>query len=123
MNADIKREWLAELRSGKIPQCRALLNDGEGRCCLGVLCDIAVKHGVIEMHLEDGRHLYGTDTEFKEGQEKLFYLPDSVIAWAGLDTYDPWVKAAGATYRTRLSNLNDSGLTFERIADIIEEQL
>ena len=32
--------WIAALRSGQYKQCRNRLKDGDGFCCLGVLCDI-----------------------------------------------------------------------------------
>lgn len=48
MREDIKDLWVRELRFGNISQLRAKLGDHTGaRCCLGVLCDIAVEHGII----------------------------------------------------------------------------
>ena len=42
MNADLKRKWLAALRSGKYQQAKAALHrQGDGFCCLGVLCDVS----------------------------------------------------------------------------------
>lgn len=44
----IQKEWVAALRSGLIPQGMGALGTSDGsRCCLGVACDILVKHGLI----------------------------------------------------------------------------
>lgn len=49
----IVKEWLAELRSGKLTQTKNVLGHPDGsRCCLGVACDIAVKHGIIPAPIE-----------------------------------------------------------------------
>lgn len=41
MDAKIKSDWLAALRSGKYPQGKTFLLDGDGNyCCLGVLATI-----------------------------------------------------------------------------------
>lgn len=45
MRQDIKQEWVKRLRSG-IPQAKGVLALGEARCAVGVLCDIAVEHGI-----------------------------------------------------------------------------
>lgn len=41
----LRTEWLAALRSGEYRQAPGALqaNDASGFCCLGVLCDLAVK--------------------------------------------------------------------------------
>ncbi|HEY4832468.1 MAG TPA: hypothetical protein VIH61_07925, partial [Waddliaceae bacterium] len=49
MNKKIKKQWLKELRSGEWVQGRGKLMDNQDRaCCLGVLCDIAVREGIIK---------------------------------------------------------------------------
>ena len=37
---DLRRRFLAALRSGKYPQSRDGLRNKEGYCCLGVACDV-----------------------------------------------------------------------------------
>lgn len=39
------REWIRALRSGEYVQGRGALRKDDSFCCLGVVCDIAVKHG------------------------------------------------------------------------------
>ena len=52
MKQEVKDEWVTALRSGDYKQgegmLRQVLDDNtEAYCCLGVLCEIAVKHQVI----------------------------------------------------------------------------
>lgn len=41
MNPELKQKWIAALESGEYKQARKVLYDGEGYCCLGVLCRVA----------------------------------------------------------------------------------
>jgi hypothetical protein len=41
MDAELKKRWVAALRSGEFKQGRGLLRDGDQYCCLGVLCSVA----------------------------------------------------------------------------------
>lgn len=116
MNAKIKKQWVAALRSGEYKQttgalCRTRPNadHSAGHCCLGVLCDLAEKAGVCESKEEGGLRNY--DGWWQD-------LPDSVLRWAKLPHRDPVV--ANHT----LTNLNDrEERTFSQIADLIEKHL
>jgi hypothetical protein len=46
-------------------------------------------------------------------------LPDSVREWAGMISHDGYLKG---TQDTRLVSLNDRGVEFPQIADLIEKQ-
>ena len=119
MNIDIKAQWLTALRSGDYRQGTGVLRTADDQyCCLGVLCDLAEKAGVVAVHLPIGNHAYfygddegGTDT----------VLPQVVEDWAGLDGENPWVKHDGKS--DAIAELNDKGATFSQLADLIEEQL
>lgn len=126
MRAEIKTLWVNALRSGEYEQARgALHRKGEGYCCLGVLCDLAYKAGVVGRSKGFGtRYVYGSADNG---------LPSEVREWAGLSGYDPVVKWRfessmgdiewGADV-FGLSYLNDGfHLTFDEIAELIEEQL
>lgn len=123
MNARIKARWLKALRSGKYRQGTGHLKKttitGEARhCCLGVLCELAMRSKVIapSVAAHDGIsriHQFDGNTGF---------LPLSVIEWAGLTDYDPDVSTKQGL-ATCLSHLNDSGKSFKQIANIIEQQL
>lgn len=122
MNKEIADQWVAALRSGEYEQSqRGYLRDGENRyCCLGVLCDLAARAGVIsESTQEDGFHLYG-----KIGELSL--PPREVMDWAGLwsDTGTPrrGVLVFPETTWPTLTFANDNGETFATIADVIERE-
>jgi len=138
MNEQVKKMWLDALRSGEYKQGQNVLHAynsvGDERfCCLGVLCDIAVKHNVVARSEEaktnypeiDGYNTAG----FSYGwQSAMVDLPVEVIKWAGLPICDgdPLVVVNwddDIEGEKNISTLNDSGWSFSDIADIIEEQL
>jgi hypothetical protein len=45
MNKEIADKWIEALRSGEYEQGIASLQSGGRFCCLGVLCDLAIKEG------------------------------------------------------------------------------
>ena len=67
MNKEVKQQWVAALRSGEYKQGKnALRRQYEGEdaefCCLGVLCDLAVKAGfsVVEVPITFRERQVGT---------------------------------------------------------------
>jgi hypothetical protein len=112
MNPQIKQKWVSALRSGDYQQGQCYLRTNSGFCCLGVLCDLYGKEHNVEWNLANNGHNY----EFQEFES---YLPSSVRKWADLEYCNPPVNDEEST----LVRLNDSGSTFEQIADVIEEQL
>ena len=148
MNEQVKKMWVDALRSGEYKQGQNVLHAynsvGEERfCCLGVLCDIAVKHNVVARSDEARRNFPSIDNLQTAGfsygwQSAMVDLPVEVIEWAGLpfcsdegdlDYFnhgDPLVVATdewGEVAEKNISTLNDSGWSFSDIAKIIEEQL
>lgn len=124
MNEAVKVKWVSALRYGSYEQTGGALHKQDGGfCCLGVLCDIAVKDGVIpepEVNPE-GNYRYG-------GEEGYFgsslVLPRKVREWAGLEE-NPWVEYTldGVETNGPISNLNDDGGDFPYVASVIEDQL
>jgi hypothetical protein len=113
MNPEIRAKWVAALRSGKYKQGRKALRDGDTFCCLGVLCDLAVRAGVAGATAPDsdaGGELGG----WWSYDGRVDYLPESVMDWAGLATPNP---NSGDEF---LAEYNDSGWSFARIADAID---
>lgn len=114
MNSQVKQRWVKALRSGEYEQGRsALRSSSNGFCCLGVLCDVYAQDHDVEWE-KDGFDLY----TFDHANE---YLPDSVRIWAELNDVNPSV--SHKNHIICLSDLNDTGRTFDQIANIIEEQL
>lgn len=112
MNEDIKRQWISALRSGEYEQGRGFLNRGGKYCCLGVLCDLAAGDGIIPEPVE---YHEGSSAMTYDGEARV--LPASVMLWAGMLTAYGNLKGQILT----LSEMNDFGMSFARIADIIEE--
>lgn len=129
MDKRIKALWLDALRSGEYEQTKGVLTrvnrDGEkSYCCLGVLCDVAVKDGFLDIE---------TTTKAMGHVDYIAYnnfdtiLPPSVQEWAGLFTETGGlpgriVDDEDDTYGT-LTELNDHAeYDFNQIADVIEQQ-
>jgi len=135
----IKDEWLAALRSGKYEQGRYRLRTENQYCCLGVLCDI-LKEKVdgewvrcVEPPLGNSENtLEGCDHQLDNGQEQWCFrigkqetttggaLPKEVAKHVGLPTDNLTIMFLP---HFSLSDLNDSGASFEKIAEAIEKNL
>lgn len=124
MNQEIKERWIAELESGNWEQANGVLAEGKSnkRCCLGILCDIAVADGIVET---DGTRetwscamavVYRGPSENSVGTTAV--LPEEVMEWAELDT-DNGTYNAGCN---SLSADNDQGISFIQIAQTIREK-
>lgn len=129
MNPEIKADWVQALRSGQYKQGVGGLQTtvgGERRnCCLGVLTDRAVLAGVVEPWVAPT----GLQSPFDRVDDESAILPEAVRVWAGLGDHNPDVIAGKQSEdgwyeaHASLAELNDGGLTFAEIADLIEEQL
>lgn len=122
MKPEVKKQWVEALRSGKYKQGTKFLNRNGRFCCLGVLCELS---GVCK-ELKYDRYYYGG--YYYGGNDGL--LPRDVREWAGIKSASPIVRYTpssgygGQLEQYSLVTLNDElQLTFEQIADIIEEQL
>ena len=123
LNADIKRRWVESLRSGNYRQGREALVVpnrilGDAFCCLGVLCDIAAKDGVVvrqaKSYLDPEDHL---DQSYKA-------LPLAVLQWSGLPISGRAANEVIIGDDIFLTTLNDNyEYDFDQIADVIEEKL
>lgn len=127
MNSHIKQKWVDALRSGKYHQGQSKLYSGDGFCCLGVLCDIyANQVGDITWVKKDPSKTVDDDKwDYWYFDDQSEVLPECVSKWAELDENDPVVTKdiVGQDYLTTLASLNDKGVTFEDLAEVIEEQL
>lgn len=120
MNERVKKLWLKELRSGEWKQGQgALMNDADEACCLGVLCDIAIREGVVKpwkLNVTSfwNKRQWEVDKAFET-------LPPKVQHWAGLTSDNPVIDTG--TMNENLAAINDGGASFKRIADLIEKNL
>lgn len=125
MKNEIKQQWVDALRSGEYRQGHLALRDigvngnPDSYCCLGVLCDLAEKSGVVNKSADTTGlyYKYGTESEEFQGA----YLPESVRKWAGIEENNP--KVSHRNIFQTLAGLNDSGYGFKEIATIIEDSL
>lgn len=126
MNPVVKAEWLKRLRSGEYSRSEGCLKGLEGGfCCLGVLTDIWAAETGTEWFMSYG----GTTWSIGTGGESAV-TPVSVMEWSNLKNstgtllLGDYVKASGRReFYVTLSNLNDEGMTFEEIADVIDYAL
>lgn len=123
MNKEIKEKWVAALRSGDYKQGHGGLSRNREYCCLGVLCDLAVKAGVCKFKAgKAGESYLNEDKDEYDGG--VNYLPDSVQNWAGIDDSNPIVGEDKSDANDCLAYRNDvEGLNFNQIADLIEKYL
>jgi hypothetical protein len=131
MDQAIKAQWTAALRSGEYQQGTGQLraDDADGTpwfCCLGVLCELAVKAGVIPIPSAASTRM---DYWYGEGdEENNATLPPRVHDWAGLgseafpDNPLVTVREVGGKTSHVLAELNDALCPFSEIADLIDEQ-
>ena len=135
MKREIADKWVAALRSGEYTQTtETLACDARSKhCCLGVLCELAIEDGVemdvaeVEMDVPDAN----TYTMFAG---EAGGLPESVQQWADVKSRDAWVRKGAVDdslldrlpprrlegEKVSLAMLNDHGVEFGDIADIIE---
>lgn len=120
MDSRIKVLWVEALRSGKYEQGKHALRSADNKyCCLGVLCEIAVKEGAIEPPTQ---HEYGS---YVYEQMATAFLPPTVLTWANMQS-NGLSTASGQWGNSRhetLSWLNDDGVPFAEIADTIEREI
>ena len=119
MDPKVKARWITALRSGNIKQTKHKLHRTDGSmCCLGVLSHHAYQAGVVSRVPKlSGVFAYN---------DQISSLTSDICRWAGL-VNDHAITAGGLmpfTDREKryvyLDDLNDSGFTFDQIADLIE---
>lgn len=94
MDAKLKADWVAALRSGKFKQAHIVLRASGAYCCLGVLCRVA----------------------------KIPIARDGRSVSKSRD-YWPIAEIVGGQTMNRLMGMNDQGSSFPEIADYIEANL
>jgi hypothetical protein len=131
MRGDILEEWCEALESGRYKQTREVLKDANGYCCLGVLCDIASKHGFGGWHEDedDDGHPLEQYHWWADGDSERELLPGTVYEWAGVIAPDEIAPSVWACGKLRaLTELNDGSweidaLTFTQIAALLRQQV
>lgn len=130
MNRDRLKLWIDALRSGDYEQGQGALNKDNKFCCLGVLCEVAIKDGV---KMEVRAYEYASPVDGGIHEAEMVYdgftsfPPPAVRKWLEIDTSNVRVLAP-STYEPdsvesfSVVNLNDSqGRSFAFIADALEK--
>jgi len=112
--AEIVKAWVAALLSGEYKQGKFYLRHEDKYCCLGVLCELAVKAGVIV----PGKPSLGSADKVTVYVGETKTLPREVAWWAGVGA-NPQMSSTGHT----LGYLNDNGMKFPDIAELIRANL
>lgn len=116
MDERVKADWVAALRSGEYAQGFGALNKNGKYCCLGVLCELAVKEGILPPPVE------GPVSTFGYGRvPNRTTLPGEVLVWTGLGLAVNNPTPHGTS--RSLAEMNDRGASFSDIADVIEKGL
>jgi hypothetical protein len=129
------RKVIVKPKSNKYEQGSEKLRGANGYCCLGVLCDLyAQEHDTQWEFRGYGEH--GDETnpqpmDYWYFEDRSEYLPESVMDWAGLKTPNPNVRIDVEDnedednwyYQDEIANVNDSGYSFNQIAEVIQQQL
>lgn len=116
MKKEIKDLWVKALRSGEFKQCRGQLEQDEKYCALGVLAALALVEGHCSWN--DGGRYDG----------KRYSLSAGIMLWAGIATNNKryLTKNAGKVQckyengSNTIAGLNDEGMSFQKIANLIE---
>lgn len=141
MNTENAQKLVAALRSGQYPQAKGALRKAEGYCCLGVACDIS---GLGKWEVDprsapdpvDGSYIADRyvvrDETGKTICSDTSVLPYAVARWLDMEVGGAF-EIPVSTMELRpededretgnyfaLTELNDGGLTFNQIADVLE---
>lgn len=115
MNQEIKKLWIEDLRANGDKQGKQWLQQDGKFCCLGRLCELAVREGVIK-----SPGISKFDISFYD--DNLTNLSLKVQEWSGITDSEALLNQPIGIHRC-LIELNDkANYTFAQIADVIEEQ-
>lgn len=109
---EILTEWVKRLRSGEYQQGQIYLNRNGKYCCLGVLCEIATLEGIVHSTIDSSSGIVRYSGDI--GLPEATILPYEVQRWAGVGGGGPLIDGDS------LVSMNDSGVSFADIADVIE---
>jgi hypothetical protein len=111
MKYEVMKQWTEALRSGKYKQGQGRLKDSHDYfCCLGVLCD-----------LYDTTKWYNKSNLIYFGDNHVD-LPRLVTDWAEMYSTSGYLSDRHTPLDgLSLATMNDSGKSFEEIADYIEQ--
>ena len=126
MNKEQCKRWIEALRSGKFMQGKKVLRKDNEFCCLGVAAELA---GVLVDVSEGGPKEYGVWNETEDVYNMTTYTFHSYTFHPDFDgNGEPkcpelkrkWNEEYG---EDNLAGMNDGGMSFSQIADVIEQDI
>lgn len=117
MNPEIKKLWLAALRSDDYQQHYGSLHVGNKFCVWGVLCDLYTKCNNIKWHQLQESQIFSI-------HGLTGFPPVDVLHWAGFNKTGEkhFIVSDTLAGAVQLSSKNDKGATFKQLADLIETE-
>lgn len=112
MTSEARKLWSSALRSGKYSQGTNYLNKKGSYCCLGVACDLYNKH-VAPLDIQPCPHR--EDVVLYDGQGSG--CPEAVKKWLDITSLGDLTEEEDSR---SLAGLNDGGMSFAEIADVID---
>jgi hypothetical protein len=122
MDKRIKKLWINALRSGEFKQGRGFLEKNGCYCALGVLSALALVEGICTYEEINGLGTF---------DKRKINLSFNIMKWADIaqdnerylipSEHGVIVKFQGKV--TTIMELNDKGMSFKRLATIIERHL
>jgi len=122
MNPNAKL-WTDALRSGEYQQTagtmhrHTAIDHPTGHCCLGVACEVYSQANPGRLSRYETRDWTKFTASDDPGGGSHDVLPGIVRDWLGLRTDEGEIEGGNT-----LTNLNDTGSTFDEIADIIDAE-
>jgi hypothetical protein len=113
MKKEIADLWIAALKSNKYEKGKYVLEKNDTFCCLGVLCDVALKNGVEFKRNIDDRGVFYGDNSSSEGRYVLLPI---VQQWAGMKSLSGIINKDDA-----LTSINDRTDSFHDVIYAIEK--
>lgn len=107
-NNEFIKRWINWLRSKEFDQTEQALHSPDGFCCLGVACHKSKKMKISKIDRKD-RYVY----KYDNGDKNSEFLPRKFREWIGITCAEEEL----------LADMNDSGKSFDEIADWIEEHI
>lgn len=114
--------WCASLRSDKYKQGKGWLNKNRQYCCLGVLCVLQARPRLVPYMSYLGAAAFDECKDVLDEVNPLFEILGGGGILNGLtaDTTNDDLPGGYWHAHSDLAGLNDAGLTFHQIADVIE---
>lgn len=113
-----QRKWLKTLQSNVYVQGKQYLRRGDSFCCLGVACEVFALNGIPDSDGETEEEKEAFPILYWYNQENEIAPQDIVEI---LKLQDQHGSPINNSTKISLTSLNDTGKTFQEIAQIIEQ--